>query len=79
MAGSERQTKTETLIEVMAEDVKEIKTCLFGNGKVGLKYDVVKTKMQVMLLMWVLSIVSIATVGLLGRLAYQAITKGDTK
>ena len=73
MASDERQTRTETLIEGISSDVKEIKDCLFGNGKPGIKQEVIVTKLQVKLLMCVLSIVSIATVGLLARLAYEAV------
>jgi len=73
MVNNERQTRTETLIEGISEDVKDIKSCLFGNGKAGIKQEVVVTKMKVMLLMWVLCIVSIATVGLVARLAFEAI------
>ena len=73
MNEKERQTKTETLIEGISEDVKEIKDCLFGNGKPGLKQDVVVTKLQVKFLLWILSGVTVATLGLLGRLAYEAI------
>jgi len=33
----ERLTRIETKIDTIAEDVKEMKDCLYGNGKPGLK------------------------------------------